>query len=380
MASFATAVPLAVPYQSLFLVAGEPSGDLIGSLLLKHLKLLAPKYLFKGIGGQKMLDQGLIPLPFFDRLQVMGISDVVVNFPAIAAAFLAIEKEILKTQPQAVILIDYQTFNLRLAKRLRKRGYKGKIIQYVSPTVWAWKAHRIPEMAANLDLLLTLFPFEPSYFEGTGLKAVFVGHPLIEVLPKPKGKKEDLLTLFPGSRWGPIRKTFPMQIKAASRFLQDHPHYRLAISCANPLFKPFLYTLSMHLDPDFFYHNEQYAWMDRSKIALATSGTVTMELAWFNTPTVVFYGLGLFNALLAKFLFKLDQIPFYSMINIIAGKEVFPEKIKSGYDPDSVCAAIKKVQEDKELPQECANFWAALSAPYARTPSWEAAYEILKIL
>ena len=380
MSSFAAAIPLAIPFESIFFVTGETSGDLLGSLLLKRLQSIAPKYMFRGVGGDKMVAAGLDPLPYYNQLQVMGITDVLINFPSIAQAFLSIEKEILETQPKAVVLIDYQTFNLKLAKRLRRFGYEGKIVQYVSPTVWAWKAHRIPEMAANLDLLLTLFPFEPHCFEGTGLKSLFVGHPLLEVLPKASHKKEKILTIFPGSRLGAIRKTFPIQLKAARLFLKKNPDYKLAISCAHRDFKPFLYALSIDLEPAFFGKDEQYHWMDRSNLAYATSGTVTMELAWFATPTVVFYGLTLLNALLAKFLFKLDQLPFFSMINIMEEKEVFPEKIKSGYDPESVLEASEKVLQNPSLKNDCADFWNRLRPGNLKLPSEQAAIEILKIL
>lgn len=380
MSSFAATLPIDVPYESLFFVTGEASGDLLGSLLIQRLKRLAPKYVLRGVGGDKMAAAGLKPLPYFDRLQVMGVSDVLVNLPSIASAFLAIEKEILTSQPKAVILIDYQSFNLKLAKRLRKKGYQGKIIQYVSPTVWAWKAYRIPEMAATLDLLLTLFPFEPHCFEGTGLKTVFVGHPLLEVLPKPSGQKEPILTLFPGSRFGAIRSTFPIQLRAARLFLKQHPEYKLAISCASPEFKPYLYSATLDLKPTFFNKDEQYQWMDKSSLAFATSGTVTMELAHFATPTVVFYGLSLLNALLAKFMFKLDQIKYYSMINIIEDKEVFPEKIKSGYDPESVVQSAESVLHNPDLGKECKDFWKQLRGETLVYPSEQAALEILKIL
>jgi lipid-A-disaccharide synthase len=384
MSSLTLAVPLDIPYSSLFFVAGEPSGDLLGSLLIKQLGLLAPLHIINGVGGEKMVEAGMNPLPIYDKLQVMGVSDVILNLPNIIEAMWMIEKKILELNPVAVVLIDYQTFNLKLAKRLRKKGYQGQIVQYVSPTVWAWKKHRIPQMEKCLDLLLTLFPFEPACFKDTSLKAVFVGHPLLEVLPKPTGNKEDLLTIFPGSRLGPIRKTLPLQIKAANRFLEEFPHFNVAISCANVEFKPYLYSQGRKLkkSPQIFSKGEQYQWMDRSKLSFATSGTVTMELAWFKTPTIVFYGLSLLNGILAKFFFKLDRIPYFSMINIMEGKEVFIEKIKSGSDPESVLVASKKqlFENSPIIEQSCQSFWNRLRPENLLTPSYKAAQEILKIL
>ena len=197
--------------EKLFIFSGEPSGDLHGSHLVHALRKQLPSILIEGVPGPKMRAQGVISILQMEDFEVMGFSDVICHLPKLARQFYQLRNHILSTRPKGVVLIDYPGFNLRMAAALRKKGYQGKIIQYVSPSVWAWGKHRIEMMANTLDILLTIYPFENQYFQGSSLNVEYVGNPLYEYIKtyhydeqwKKKlnlAETNNLIALFPGSR------------------------------------------------------------------------------------------------------------------------------------------------------------------------------------
>lgn len=314
----------------MYVIAGEASGDLIGGPLLASLKLatlksMQPAMIFKGIGGARMEAQGLKTVAPFKDFAIMGFTDIIKAFPRIYRHFHALAKSILQDNPEAVVMIDYPGFNLRLAKHLRKKGYKGKLIHYVSPTVWAWGKKRIQSMANTLDLLLTIFPFEPALYAHTPLKAVFVGHPLMTILQETPynpnwrekygiPKNMPLLALFPGSREGEIKRHLPLLLETAEHFIKTNPTYGVAIASNAALAGPH-YLIAEH---------DRYHLMQDAHVALAKSGTVTLELALKGCPTVVVYLLTKLNYFLARFVFQI-KLPFYSLPNILLNKMVASE-------------------------------------------------------
>lgn len=311
----------------LFLLAGESSGDLLGSKLVEELQKAGYAAPLWGVAGPRMRAAGATSLLPMESFQIMGFIGAIRSLPSIFRQLRTLRKAIMERAPEAVILIDYPGFNLRLAAQLRKAGYKGKIIQYVCPSVWAWGAKRIPKMAKSLDLLLTLFPFEPPYFEGRGLTALFVGHPAME-RPVEEQKPENLVGIFPGSRPAEISHNLEIQLEVARKLQLLHPDLQFALSVAKPELEPAIRRAidKSHLPIELHLGSSPYPLMRRCRLAIATCGTVTLELALQKVPSVVIYRPSLMNALLARFLFRIN-LPHYSIANILCNKTIFPEAV-----------------------------------------------------
>jgi lipid-A-disaccharide synthase len=324
-----------------FLFAGETSGDLHGSKLIQALQERDHHTTFCGVGGPHMRQEEFDCFFEMENFQVMGFSDVLKSLPHIWKLFYAVRDKILKSEPECVILIDYPGFNLRLARSLRKQGYKGKLIQYICPTVWAHGKKRIKILTDYFDLLLTIFPFETSYFSHTSLRVEYIGNPLVETIRshayQPHWMKEmglpednDLIALFPGSRLGEIERHVPQQLQVAAQLKERYPYLRFAMSCAQESFKNHLHQLiqqsPLRLNDDLFVvpPRFQYELMKNCKTALAKSGTVTLELALHAIPTVVHYELSTFNYLIAKYILQL-RLPYYCIVNILSQKKIYPE-------------------------------------------------------
>ncbi len=381
--------------EHLFLIAGEMSGDLLGSQLARAIKRFLPQYPLLGVAGPLMCREGVKPIGVFDQLQVMGITDVIKKLPSLAVSFKKVEHHILKTRPKAVIFIDYPGFNLRLARSLRKKGYQGKLITYVCPSVWVWGKGRIKLMTKYLDLLLTLFPFEVDCFSHTDLKVQHVGHPLYERFKsylyaddwKERFGLSDkpILALFPGSRQSEIELTYPLQLNAAKLFLQEHKGVQICVSESQKKYRPLLEKLAKEasVKVTLIPHHYNYELMRDARAALAKSGTVTLELAWHQTPAVVLYGVTKMGRLLAKYVLRLD-IPHYCIVNILQKRTVFPEKIRQGFDAKSVIDALTPLWEEG-LPRDlclkqCEEAWESLKPKGGLTASEQAALQIRELL
>lgn len=347
-----------------YLVAGEKSGDMHGGKLMHALKEIYPDAEFKGVGGKTMRSEGLNPVIPFEDLQVMGFTDVFLALPRIIPLFYSLANSILKDKPDRVIFIDYPGFNIRLAKYLRKKGYKGKLVHYIAPSVWAWGKGRIATMGKTLDLLLTIYPFEPHYFEKTGLKAIYVGNPLMENLLPLTANNEKTLTLFPGSRLKEIERNLPIQIEAAKRFLQANPEWDLKVSVSDPQFLNIIQKYSKNLS----FSDE----IPHAGICLAKSGTVTLELALSGCPTVVMYQLTKLNYFLAKYVFRIS-LPHYSLPNILLNESLFPEFYQVHIDPKKLADALNNRAPIQEKAEELRTLLTRKNA------SMEAAKEITQL-
>jgi len=337
----------------LFLFAGEPSADLHGEKLIRALLKQKPDLTIIGVGGPKMRDAGLKCLLPMEEFQVMGFIDVMIHLPSLLRKFFFIKRAVLNIQPKCVVTIDYPGFNLRMAKALRKAHFKGKLIHYICPSVWAWGKDRIDLMAKNLDLLLTIFPFEKKYFSHTSLCVEYVGNPLIKTIENytyksdfrekfqiPKDKR--IIALFPGSRKKVIERNLPLQLKAAEAIVKNHPEYTIAISQPRhlPLFDE---ITNATLIPSEY----TYELMHEAAVAIATSGTVTLELALHKTPTVVTYAVFSMDLFLAKQIFKIN-LPYYCIVNIIAEKQIFKELIGPNFTFENLLAATQNLLRARE--------------------------------
>ncbi len=320
----------------LFVFAGERSGDLHGGKLLKALHEKNPSLRSFGVGGETMRKQPFHCFLRTEDFQVMGFVDVFFALPKLMKQFKTTVRTILENQPKIVVLIDYPGFNLRLAKTLKKKGYKGKVFHYICPSVWAWGKKRIPLMASCLDQLFSILPFEKSLFQHTSLHVEYVGHPLLATIAQhdykpleiPKGKC--VIAIFPGSRMKELKRNLKILLETAKQLHRTQPNLYFVFSCSHPHFEPFLKKNIAKYG--FFEENEflivdaarSYDLMNLAYIALAKSGTVTLELALHRVPTVVIYGISKIDLLIARDLLRI-RLPYYSLPNILCQREVFPE-------------------------------------------------------
>lgn len=353
----------------LFVFAGETSGDLHGEKVISYLKKLDPSLTVDGVAGPKMRNLGIKGPYKMEEFQVMGFTDVLKNLPDLYTKFHKVLNYILKENHDGCLLIDYPGFNLRLAKALREKGYKGKIIHFICPSVWAWGKKRVDVMAKHLNRLLTIYPFEAKYFEHTTLDVTYIGNPLVETIeafqPKSSFREQTnlplnkpLIALFPGSRLGEIERNLEVQLKALEQVKASLPDYKIALSVVSPKLQKAItdqiQKSSLKLNSDIFLVPScfNYELMQEARMALAKSGTITLELALFKKPTVVVYGLSKLNKFIAKYLLRL-KLPHYCIVNILKGNTVFPEHISEGFDPDSIAKRVLDMELNLDKRSSC---------------------------
>ena len=250
------------------------------------------------------------------------------------------------------MFVDYPGFNLRMAKALRKAGYQGKIVHYVCPTIWAHGAKRKQVLEKNHDLLLCIFPFEPPLFSDSQLQVRYVGHPLAEEIPEPdhKERRQDLVALFPGSRLGEIRNNLGEMLEAC-RSLPSH--YQFAVSVANDEVAQLVHEIQAEkgFEGSLVYPDGKKQLMESAHIALACSGTVTIETALYELPTVVGYSVTFLNALIARFILN-PSLRFFCIVNILANKEIFPEHYHKSFTSEEMSKSLQTLAQAPEH-QEC---------------------------
>lgn len=331
----------------LFLSAGELSGDLHGARLIEALLAKNPHLAIGATAGPKMRALPITPYFSMEALQVMGFTDVLFHLPHLVRQFHLVRDKILELQPKAVVCIDYAEFHLRLEASLRKKGYRGRLIHFISPSVWAWRKGRAHQMAKHLDLLLSILPFEADAFSHTPLRVRYIGHPLLSHIPLPPPRPNlPLLALFPGSRKSEVEKNFPLQWRAAQEIISETEGAEIAISLAHPSLEPLLRSLAPKaalIPPE-----GQKRLMETCRLALATSGTVTLELALHQTPTLVTFAIRPFDQFLAQKIFRID-LPYYSLPNLILQREVFPELFGSHLTFEKLVLQGRRLWGDEKL-------------------------------
>jgi lipid-A-disaccharide synthase len=326
--------------RQLFFVCGELSGDLHGASLLQALRKQGFEGEAFGIAGPRLRAAGLNAQWHCEAMSDnMGWVSVAKKLPIILRTLRQVEQAILRAQPDAVILIDNPGFNLRLARTLRKHGYTGRLIQYICPKVWVHGSQRIDIMAQSLDLLLVIHPFEPPLFKDTSLTTHYVGHPLVAQLRnQPLSTERSTIALFPGSRSTVIAANLPIQLQAAAAYRD-----RIVISVAHPDLLPLVQRLSGGLPTSLNTHQL----MASAQAALATCGTVTLELALMQVPTVVTYKIHPVDRWICRHILHLDPHRHYSLPNIIAQRPLFPEHIESRLDPQTIAASLNQLLEQR---------------------------------
>jgi len=337
---------------TIYFVAGEVSADNHGAALMRSLRVLDPELKFIGRGGPQMQQvAGAQFKNWIGDAAVLGLWEVLRKYGYFREQFRRTLSEIQESKPDAVILIDYPGFNLRLARALRRQSHSQKTIYYISPQVWAWNRGRIKKMAHFIDLVLCIFPFEADLYAASGLRAVFVGHPMIERLQMQKidtHRDQNLVGLFPGSRSREVRKIFPVMIEATRRLLQLNPTLRFQVAAAS---EELAREMNEMLRAERLADRETIkiaagqtaAIMQRAFVGIVASGSATLEAAYFGMPFVLIYKVAWPTYVAARLVVNVD---FLGMPNLLAGKEVVPEFIQHEAKPDAIAKAIRLLMED----------------------------------
>ncbi len=329
------------PSQRVFIVAGERSGDAHGASLIRDLRGLSPAMEIRGLGGPLMAaasDGGTID--WVEEAGVLGLVEVLKKYGWFAGKMEETVESINRWQPSAVVFIDYPGFNLRLANRLQPLRPRIKLLYYISPQVWAWNRGRIPRMAALLDRMLCIFPFEKDLYEQSGLPTEFIGHPLVDelapVLSEPVPRESQLIGLFPGSRQREIDQHFPVMIEAARSLDGGHPGLRFMASAAServagPM-REMLVAAGMETRIDLVVGNSR-DWMRRCAVGAVASGTATLEAAFMGLPYCLVYKVARPTYLLGRLLVR---VPWLGIVNILAGKQIVPEFVQDDLRADKL--------------------------------------------
>lgn len=345
---------------TLFIFAGEKSGDLHGEKIIRHLKTLHPSLQITGVGGPRMRAAGMDCVMPMEAFQVMGFVDVFFALPKLIRQFYTVARHIRSLNPDTVLFIDYPGFNLRMARHLRKKGFSSRLCHYICPSVWAWGKKRIPFMAKNLDLLLTILPFEQEYFSNTPLPVQYVGHPLVQRIketPKqPLPLPQKTIALFPGSRKKEIERNLPIQLRTCQDLYAKDPDLFFALSVSEERFFPLIEQKVREHAPSlplqYIPADQTYPLMQSAFLAIAKSGTVTLELALHEVPTVVTYAISPLDLFIARQIFRI-RLPHYCLVNIIGKKEIFPELFGPHFTQDALSTAMMHFLQDPQKRQAC---------------------------
>jgi lipid-A-disaccharide synthase len=327
--------------QKVLISAGEASGDLYAAGLVEALRRRNPAFEFFGCAGQRMQRAGVRAVVDARSIAVVGLVEVVTHIPRIYREYRKLIRAAELERPDIAILTDSPDFHLRLARRLKGMGIP--VMYLVAPQVWAWRKGRLPAMRKNIDQLLCIFPFEPDFFAPHGIDARYIGHPLTRLV-KPSASREELrrrygirdessvVALLPGSRKGEIERHLPILIEAVRKIQQASqrlaPRFILAVPYGNLLgsnFKERISEASIQV-----LEGQTWDVLACAELALAASGTVTIEATLVGTPMVTFYRVNKLSWLMGRFLVK---VPFYSMVNLVAGRRIVPELMQNLMTP-----------------------------------------------
>lgn len=341
-----------------YIIAGEASGDLHGSNLIRELHKLDNGASVWCWGGDKMEAAGATLVKHYRDLAFMGFTEVIKNLPTIFRNISFCKKDILKIHPDVLILIDYPGFNLRIAKWARQQGLK--IIYYISPQVWAWKENRVNAIKRDVDKMLVILPFEKEFYKKWDFEVEYVGHPLVEVIEEFKVhnlkklyENTPVIALLPGSRKQEILIKLPIMLELARLF----PDYKFIVAKAPGLDDEFYKELLKPYKNVDSLVNKTYELLNTAKAALVTSGTATLETALFAVPEIICYKGGNISYQIAK---RLIKIKFIGLVNLIMDKEVVKELIQDDLTVNNIALELNKLLQDHVKQQQLQKEYAHL--------------------
>jgi len=337
--------------KSIFIVSGEESGDLHGAALMKSLKRMIPGLYFSGMGGTRMKDEGLFGLDSRE-VSVVGIVEVLGKLLNRMKSMRALKGDLRTDHFDAVVLIDFPDFNLRLAKEAKRLGIP--VIYYISPQVWAWRKGRLAKIARVVDKMLVVFPFEVSLYRQVGVDVEYVGHPLADIVKceltraeartaMSIGPNETAIALLPGSRTGEVKRLLGPMVKAAGLISQKLKGARFLLPAARSmedrLLQKYLKSAGARID---VVRGNMYTALRAADGAIVASGTATLETALIGTPQVIIYRMSPVSYAIAKKLVKLEHA---GLPNIVAERKVVPELIQDEATPEKMAGEVLSMLE-----------------------------------
>ena len=330
-----------------YLIAGERSGDLHGSNLIKQLKKREPAAQFRGFGGDYMHDAGMEEVVHYRELAFMGFAEVVANLRTISKKIEQCKKDILSYKPDVIILVDYAGFNMRIAKFAKKHHIK--VFWYISPKVWAWNQSRALKLKANVDRMFAILPFEKEFFRRFDWNIDYVGNPVLDAIKSHQASPgfrhnlnsdpySKIVALLPGSRRQELKKIIPLMAEVATKLTE----FQFVVATVSNLSRD-LYKGLQHLPNVRFVNDASYDLLSVAHAAVVTSGTATLETALFRVPQVVVYKTSGLTYTIGKLVIK---VPFISLVNLIANREVVKEMIQENATVEPVVAELTKIVKD----------------------------------
>jgi lipid-A-disaccharide synthase len=337
--------------KKIYVIAGEASGDLHASNLMQAMLDRDPTLDFRFWGGDKMKDVSPGLVKHIRDLAFMGFWEVITNLRTILKNITFCKEDIVKYQPDAILLVDYPGFNLRIAEWAHERGIK--VIYYISPQVWAWKQKRVHKIKKVVDKMFVILPFEKEFYERFDYDVTYVGHPLLDEISKHGFSEEQcaqfyqkhdldarpIVAVLPGSRKQEVSKKLPIMLEA----LKSFPDYQVVIAGAPSLDAEFYAPFNS--ENVKMISNETYHLLASSKAAVVTSGTATLETALFKIPEVVCYKSSRFSYEIAK---RLVKVKYISLVNLIMDREVVKELIQADCNADAIRTELSKLLNDEE--------------------------------
>ena len=335
-----------------YLIAGEASGDLHASNLIKELVKQDSNAEMRGFGGELMEQAGMTLTKHYREMAFMGIIPVLMNLRTIKKNFKACEEDLLQFQPDVLILVDYPGFNLRMAEFARENGIQ--VFYYISPKIWAWKTHRIKKIKAFVDEMFTILPFETEFYNGLDYKVNYVGNPLLDAVSARSSKQQfsdfttenqlkekPIIALLPGSRMQEINSLLPRMLEAASTF----QNYQMVVTAA-PNIDDAVYQSYLEGYDATLLHQKTYDVLEQADVAVLASGTVSLEAGILRCPQIVCYRMAggrLFDIIVHKIV----KVEWASLVNLILNREAVRELIQHRTAPTIIRKELERILTDE---------------------------------
>lgn len=348
---------MAIPTKiKLMIVAGEASGDKHAAHLIEALRELRPDVQFEifGSGGEEMRSAGAETLVDARELAIMGLVEVASALPKFLRVFRLLREAANVRKPDAVILVDFPEFNLRLAKKLKRDGHR--VLYYISPQVWAWRSYRVKQIKRDVEKMLVILPFEKAFYEKQGVQVEYVGHPLLDSVKVTSSRSEfcrqnqldetkNLIALLPGSRRKEVSYILPPMLEAARECYKINPDWQFVIPLAKTIDREVVTAMTGDFSNVKLIEGDTYNAVNASDLAVVASGTATLETAIIGTPLIVCYRA---SALNWKLFTPLIKVPFVGMPNLIAGRVIAPELLQNQLNADTLSREIRGLLSDPE--------------------------------
>jgi lipid-A-disaccharide synthase len=372
------------------IVAGEASGDLLGSHLIRALKKHRPDLEFVGIAGPKMISEGATSLFPMEALSVRGYVEVLRHLPRLLNIRRQLLQHFLRNPPDVFIGIDAPDFNFSLERKLKRKGIP--TIHYVSPSIWAWRKGRMNKIRRAVSHMLALFPFEPALYEQAGVPVTYVGHPLADMLPmKPntKAARESLklqpgkkiITMLPGSRQSEVQQLADLYVKAAALIAQQQPEVQFLVPLitreTRTLFERAIYANEAETVPIQILFGHAHMAMEAADAVVVASGTATLEAALLKRPMVITYRMPFLSWQILK---RMNYLPYVGLPNILAQRFVVPELLQDDATPEKLAEAVLKLVGDRTLAAEISAEFMQIHETLKQNTQEKAAQAVLAYL